>query len=107
MLKTIGASSMADLFRGIPDHLKLKRPLNLPRALTEPELRRELERLAGKPLGPQFLGAGAYPHAVPAAVEQLLLRSELYTAYTPYQPEVAQGTLQSMFEFQTIVAELM
>ncbi|MFO0726115.1 MAG: aminomethyl-transferring glycine dehydrogenase subunit GcvPA [Myxococcota bacterium] len=106
MLKHIGVASVADLFASIPDHLKVKGLLKLPPALSEPELRRELERLAGPRLGPQFLGAGAYPHAVPSAVEQLLLRSELYTAYTPYQPEVAQGTLQSMFEFQTVVAEL-
>jgi len=106
MLQRIGVDSVGDLFSGVPDDIKIHEPLNLPPALTEPELRREMERLAGPTPGPTFLGAGAYPHTVPAAVEQLLLRSELYTAYTPYQPEVAQGTLQSMFEFQTIVAEL-
>ena len=107
MLDSIGVESVDDLFSGIPDDIKITEPLDLPPALTEPELRREILRLAGPTPGPTFLGAGAYPHAVPAAVEQLLLRSELYTAYTPYQPEVAQGTLQSMFEFQTMVAEIM
>ena len=107
MLKTIGVDSVGDLFRGVPDELILKEPLNLPPALSEPELRREMLRLAGPTPGPTFLGAGAYPHSVPAAVEQLLLRSELYTAYTPYQPEVSQGTLQTMFEFQTMVCELL
>ncbi len=107
MLSDIGVSSIAELFSSIPDELKVDGLLKLPPALPESRLRRELERLAGPALGPQFLGAGAYPHDVPAAVEQLLLRSELYTAYTPYQPEVAQGTLQSMFEFQTMVSELM
>ena len=107
MLKTIGVDSVEDLFRGVPDELILKEPLNLPPALSEPELRREMLRLAGPTPGPTFLGAGAYPHSVPAAVEQLLLRSELYTAYTPYQPEVSQGTLQTMFEFQTMVCELL
>jgi len=107
MLSAIGVSSMTDLFSSIPEPLRTKGLLKLPPALNEPQLRRELERLAGPTPGPQFLGAGAYPHAIPAAVEQLLLRSELYTAYTPYQPEVAQGTLQSMFEFQTMVSELL
>lgn len=107
MLKDVGVATVAELFSSIPDPLKVKGLLKLPPALSEPELRRELTRLAGPEMGPQFLGAGAYPHAVPSAVEQLLLRSELYTAYTPYQPEVAQGTLQSMFEFQTVVSELM
>jgi glycine dehydrogenase subunit 1 len=107
MLASIGVESVEALFKSIPDHLKVKGLLDLPPALTEPELRRELERLAGPAPLPTFIGAGAYPHVVPIAVEQLLLRSELYTAYTPYQPEVAQGTLQSMFEFQTMVAELL
>jgi glycine dehydrogenase subunit 1 len=107
MLKDIDAPSVASLFSSIPAELQVKGHLDLMPALAEPDLRRHLERLAGPITGPQFIGAGAYPHAVPAAVEQLLLRSELYTAYTPYQPEVAQGTLQSMFEFQTMVAELM
>lgn len=106
MLDVIGVDSIKDLFAGVPDDIRVDGLLDLPPALTEPELRREMNRLAGPTPGPTFLGAGAYPHLVPAAVEQLLLRSELYTAYTPYQPEVAQGTLQSMFEFQTMVAEI-
>ncbi len=107
MLERIGVKSIDELFRGVPDAIKVQGLLDLPPALTEPELRREMLRLAGPTPGPTFLGAGAYPHPVPAAVEQLLLRGELYTAYTPYQPEVAQGTLQSMFEFQTMVAEIL
>jgi glycine dehydrogenase subunit 1 len=107
MLDAIGARSTAELFRGVPEAIRVHGLLDLPKTLTEPELRRDLERLGGKTPPPTFLGAGAYPHVVPAAIEQLLLRSELYTAYTPYQPEVAQGTLQSMFEFQTMVSELL
>ena len=107
MLDTIGVKSIDDLFSGVPNEIKVDGFLDLAPALTEPELRREMLRLAGPCPGPTFLGAGAYPHTVPAAVEQLLLRSELYTAYTPYQPEVSQGTLQTMFEFQTMVAEIL
>lgn len=107
MLDAIGVKSVDDLFCGVPENIKVQGLLDLGPALSEPELRREMMRLAGPTPGPTFLGAGAYPHVVPIAVEQLLLRSELYTAYTPYQPEVAQGTLQTMFEFQTMVAELL
>ena len=107
MLDAIGVKSVDDLFCGVPENIKVDGLLDLGPALSEPELRREMMRLAGPTPGPTFLGAGAYPHVVPIAVEQLLLRSELYTAYTPYQPEVAQGTLQTMFEFQTMVAELL
>src|SRR6185436_8003038 len=83
--------------------------LDVPPALDEASLMRHLAELAGKNRGHgmlSFLGAGMYAHHVPPAVDQLLLRSEFYTAYTPYQPEVAQGTLQAIFEFQTIVSEL-
>ncbi len=117
MLRTVGASSVAELFAGlIPDAVRLKRPLDLPPALDEPTLRMHLHELAernaaSRPVAPSgatlaFLGAGLHPHAIPAAVDMLLQRSEFYTSYTPYQPELAQGTLQAVFEFQTIVSEL-
>jgi glycine dehydrogenase subunit 1 len=107
MLAAIGAKSLDDLFSSIPDALKLGRPLAVEPALDEAALMAHLEELAAKqPRAVPFLGAGAYPHHVPPAVDQLLLRSELYTAYTPYQPEIAQGTLQIIFEFQTYVAQL-
>jgi glycine dehydrogenase subunit 1 len=118
MLGAAGFSSIDELFAAlIPDRVRLRRPLDLPPALDEPTLRAHLHELAGRnaaprPLAPSgaaplaFLGAGLHPHAVPAAVDMLLQRSEFYTSYTPYQPEVAQGTLQAIFEFQTIVAEL-
>jgi glycine dehydrogenase subunit 1 len=117
MLRTVGAPTVEHLFgQLIPDKLRLKRPLELPPAVDEPTLRAHLHELAGRnaaarPFAPgggplAFLGAGVHPHAIPAAVDMLLQRSEFYTSYTPYQPEVAQGTLQSIFEFQTIVAEL-
>ena len=118
MLGAAGFGSLDELFAAlIPDRVRLRRPLDLPPALDEPTLRAHLFELAAKnhpprPLSPgtggplTFLGAGLHPHAVPAAVDMLLQRSEFYTSYTPYQPEVSQGTLQAIFEFQTIVAEL-
>jgi glycine dehydrogenase subunit 1 len=107
MLAAIGADSVEALFSSIPAEVRLQRPLRLPEPLDEAQLMAELEALAGQnALGRVFLGAGAYPHHVPAIVDQLLLRSEFYTAYTPYQPEVAQGTLQAIFEFQTLVCLL-
>jgi len=117
MLQTIGVASEADLWRQlIPDALRFKRPLELLPSLDEPTLRAHLADLAGqnaacRPYAPgsgplAFLGAGLHPHAIPAAVDMLLQRSEFYTSYTPYQPELAQGTLQAIFEFQTIVSEL-
>ena len=110
MLDVIGARTVDELFAVIPEALRLKRPLDLPPALAEPDLLRHLEGLAAKNAhagrATSFLGGGAYDHYVPQAVDQLLLRSEFYTAYTPYQPEVAQGTLQAIFEFQTLVCQL-
>jgi glycine dehydrogenase subunit 1 len=107
MLNEIGVSRVEALFSPIPDACKLAGPLAVPEALDERSLMDHLEELAAKqPRVPPFLGAGAYPHHVPPAVDQLLLRSELYTAYTPYQPEVSQGTLQITFEFQTYVSML-
>ena len=107
MLAAIGVRSVDDLFADIPAAV---RPVSfdLPAALTEQEVRAELLRLAGRNRLPDvtFLGAGAYRHLVPAAVNEVIGRAEFATAYTPYQPEVSQGTLQSIFEFQSLVCEL-
>jgi glycine dehydrogenase subunit 1 len=107
MLEAIGAPSLDALFDSIPKELQLGRPLEIAPALDERALLEHLGALAARnPSAPPFLGAGAYPHHIPSAVDQLLLRGELYTAYTPYQPEISQGTLQAIFEFQTYVALL-
>jgi glycine dehydrogenase subunit 1 len=108
MLDACGAKSVDDLFRSIPEPLRLKRPLDVPPALDEIALFAELRRLAAKDdvAHPPFAGAGCYPHHVPPAVDQLLLRGEFFTAYTPYQPEISQGTLQALFEWQTFVCLL-
>jgi glycine dehydrogenase subunit 1 len=110
MLAACDLPSLAALYDSVPPEARLGRPLDLPRGVDEPTLMRELEDLArknGAVSMPCFLGAGAYDHHFPPAADQLLLRSEFYTAYTPYQPEVAQGTLQVIFEFQTIVSEVL
>ncbi|HXY98687.1 MAG TPA: aminomethyl-transferring glycine dehydrogenase subunit GcvPA [Stellaceae bacterium] len=108
MLAAIGADSVAALFRDVPRAAALDAPLDLPRALGEIEVERALSRLAAKNLSasaaPSFLGCGVYRHHIPATVDHLIQRGEFLTSYTPYQPEVSQGTLQSMFEFQTQVA---
>ena len=108
MLAAIGAESIDALFRDVPREVWLDRPLDLPRAQGEIEVERALTRLAAKNLplsaAPSFLGCGVYRHHIPAAVDHLIQRGEFLTSYTPYQPEVSQGTLQSMFEFQTQVA---
>jgi glycine dehydrogenase subunit 1 len=108
MLGVIGAKSVDDLFRDVPESSRLKKPLDLPKGQGEIEVERALTMLAAKNMSagavPSFLGAGAYRHHVPAAVDYLVQRGEFLTSYTPYQPEIAQGTLQSVFEFQTQVA---
>jgi len=110
MLAAIGVDSVADLFSTIPASLRLKRPLNLPEPLVEADLVREFKRLAAIDATTTshlaFLGGGAYDHFIPAAVDHLISRSEFYTAYTPYQPEISQGTLQAIFEFQTLICQL-
>jgi len=110
MLAAIGVSSVEDLFRDVPDAVRLERPLNLEPALVEQELSRHLEELAARNVGTSvelsFLGAGIYDHYVPAVVDAVLQRGELLTAYTPYQPEMSQGILQAIFEYQTVVCEL-
>jgi glycine dehydrogenase subunit 1 len=111
MLKVIGVDSLDALFASIPEALQLNRPLAVPEGLGEYDLKQVLVALAeaNTPMGrsASFLGAGVYRHFAPSVVSQLLLRGELYTAYTPYQPEIAQGTLQIVFEFQTMVSELL
>ena len=109
MLARIGADNIEELFEQIPESLRLTRELNLPPALSESELMGHLLAMAGGSPAEgrlSFMGAGAYCHHVSTAVDQLLLRSEFYTAYTPYQPEVSQGTLQVIFEFQTLICRL-
>lgn len=110
MLATIGAGSLADLFVHLPETLRSQAAVNLPPGLSEAGVRSRLAALAmtnrvDSAIVP-FLGAGAYPHFVPVVVDQIIQRSEFATAYTPYQPEVSQGTLQTIFEFQSLVAML-
>ncbi|HEX9050950.1 MAG TPA: aminomethyl-transferring glycine dehydrogenase subunit GcvPA [Anaeromyxobacter sp.] len=108
MLDAVGAKSLDDLFRSIPQPLRLTRPLDVPPAVDEISLFAEFRRLAARNdvAHPPFAGAGCYPHHLPPAVDQLLLRGEFFTAYTPYQPEISQGTLQALFEWQTFVCLL-
>jgi glycine dehydrogenase subunit 1 len=108
MLRTIGVDSVEELFRDIPAAMRFAGPLDVPPALTEVELQRHLEELAGKNVVDEvcFLGAGVYDHYVPAVVDAVLQRGELLTAYTPYQPEMSQGILQAIFEYQTAICEL-
>ncbi|MFC4175383.1 aminomethyl-transferring glycine dehydrogenase subunit GcvPA [Microvirga sp. GCM10011540] len=110
MLARIGVKSVDDLFADIPKNMLLKEPVDLPRRKGELEVERILSRVAARNVSassvPFFVGAGAYKHHVPATVDHLIQRSEFLTSYTPYQPEIAQGTLQYLFEFQTQVAAL-
>ncbi len=110
MLASMGVGSVDDLFRDVPQAARLDGPLDLPRHQGELEVQRHMEALAAKNVSagsvPFFVGAGAYRHHVPASVQHLMQRGEFLTAYTPYQPEISQGTLQYLFEFQTQVARL-
>jgi len=110
MLEAVGVSSAAELFASVSVDVRFPN-LSLPPALTEMEAAARLNALARQNFvadaGDSYLGAGAYRHYIPATVGQILARGEFYTAYTPYQPEVAQGTLQVIYEFQTLVAELL
>jgi len=109
MLAAAGISSVDELFADIPEQLRATAAVNLPPGLTEQEVVGCLEALNARNDAaglPSFLGAGAYPHFVPAVVDHIIQRAEFYSAYTPYQPEVSQGTLQAIFEFQTLIAML-
>jgi glycine dehydrogenase subunit 1 len=110
MLAKTGHASLDDLFKTIPDALKTKAPLNIPEALSEWDLDAYMEDLASANIACKnykcFIGAGSYDHFIPAIVPYLISRSEFATAYTPYQPEVSQGTLQGIYEFQTMISEL-
>lgn len=109
MLQQIGLRSADELFESIPKELRLARDLKTPPALSEIELLAGFEALAARNTAAtrkSFLGAGAYQHYIPTIVDHIISRSEFFTAYTPYQPEISQGTLQSIFEFQTLVCQL-
>src|SRR6266516_6641345 len=110
MLKTLDFSSFEDLLAPVPENVRLRRPLNLPPALAEPDLKRLMNGIAAKNKNLDtvisFLGAGTYDHAVPSVVPHLQRRSEFVTSYTPYQPEVSQGMLQAIYEFQTMVCQV-
>src|SRR5882762_4699887 len=110
MLAAIGLGSAEELFDSIPENLRLRDPLNTPVALSEIELLSRFEEMGARNAGARrttFLGAGAYSHYIPTIVDHIISRSEFFTAYTPYQPEISQGTLQVIFEFQTLVCQLL
>ncbi|MEO6393504.1 MAG: glycine dehydrogenase, partial [Pyrinomonadaceae bacterium] len=109
MLRQVGLNSPAELFRSIPADIRLDRALNIIPAISEMQLQADFEAMAANNAAARrssFLGAGAYAHYSPTIVDNLIQRSEFLTAYTPYQPEVSQGTLQAIFEFQTLVCQL-
>lgn len=110
MLKTIGKNSIEELFENIPQEVRLKRPLNLGSPMSEVELTAHIKKYAKENKSLEeltsFLGAGVYDHYIPSVVKHIISRSEFYTAYTPYQPEISQGTLQAIFEYQTMICNL-
>lgn len=108
MLKSIGAESVEDLFSDIPEELRFKGSLNIGEGMSELEVLRAVEKLANKNQSGLtcFLGAGAYDHFAPSLINHMALRQEFFTAYTPYQPEISQGTLTAIFEFQTMISRL-
>jgi glycine dehydrogenase subunit 1 len=110
MLASIGAGSIDELFASIPPELRLQRALDLPAAMSEMELTNHLSQLSARNSSAMdkvcFLGGGSYDHFIPAAVDMIASRGEFYTSYTPYQPEVSQGNLQAMFEYQTMICQL-
>ncbi|MGE8204492.1 aminomethyl-transferring glycine dehydrogenase subunit GcvPA [Heyndrickxia sp. NPDC080065] len=110
MLKTIGVSSVDDLFSDIPEKVRFNGLYNIKQAKPETSLLKELSHMAAKNFdlkqNVSFLGAGVYDHYIPTIVDHVISRSEFYTAYTPYQPEISQGELQAIFEFQTMICEI-
>lgn len=110
MLRAVGVDSVEDLYRHVPPNLRARARIGLPSGLSEIEVRRHLAGLAGQNAAAgewsQFLGGGIYHHFIPSAVDAVLSRSEFATSYTPYQPEVSQGTLQALFEYQTLICQL-
>jgi glycine dehydrogenase subunit 1 len=110
MMRQIGIRNIDELYADVPDKYRLKKPLRLPETLSEFEVKKHVEELLskGKSCSEKltFLGAGCWPHYVPAVVKEIVQRSELLTAYTPYQPEISQGMLQILFEYQSMICEL-
>lgn len=108
MLADIGRSRIEDLFQQIPEHLRLNEPIGIGRPMSEPDLLAYFRKLAASNASDYsaFLGAGAYSHFIPVIIDSLISRAEFFTAYTPYQPELSQGTLQYIFEFQTMICQL-
>ena len=108
MLKEIGYKDFDDLFSVIPESVRLKKPLNLPKGLSELETAEKISAMAAENTSYRavFRGAGAYDHYIPAIVKQITSKEEFVTAYTPYQAEISQGILQSIFEYQTMICQL-
>lgn len=110
MLDSIGVDSVDDLFADIPKDIAFNKALDLPLAKSELEVTAYLNKMANKNCSITdnvcFLGAGAYDHYIPSIIDHIISRSEFYTSYTPYQPEISQGTLQYIFEYQTLISEL-
>src|SRR5947199_10271990 len=110
MLARMGLPSLEALLSPVPENVRLQRSLNLPAALSEPDLKRVLNGMAAKnknlDTAISFLGAGTYDHAIPSVVSHLQLLSEFVTSYTPYQPDVSQTMLQAIYEFQTMVCQI-
>ena len=108
MLTAIGVKKIEELFSDIPNQALLRRKLAIPEGISEIEAKRLLESVSNRNcwMCTSFLGAGSYNHFIPAVVRHLVMRSEFYTAYTPYQPEISQGMLQAIFEYQTMICSL-
>ncbi len=110
MMREIGIKNVDELYADIPEKYRLKTPLKLPKAKSELEVRKHVEKLLSKNRAydsmPIFLGAGCWPHYIPAVVREVIQRSEFFTSYTPYQPEISQGMLQALFEYQSMICEL-
>lgn len=110
MLREIGYENISSLFKSVPDSVLLRKKLDIPEALSEMELVKSIKSTSKENKNTDeyvcFLGAGAYDHYTPSPIDQLILRQEFYTSYTPYQPEISQGTLQAIFEYQTMISEL-